>query len=63
MGTTPLDDPKQGDRYSKYLVGIHGVDDVDKLDLEFLESLGFHGEEVAKVIQRGVRAHGTRGSC
>jgi hypothetical protein len=31
------------------------VDDVEELDLEFLESLGFMGEEVNKIITRGVQ--------
>ena len=55
IGTSPLDDPKRGDIYSTYLVGINGVADVEELDLEFLESLGFIGEEVNKIITRGVQ--------
>jgi hypothetical protein len=53
----PLAYPKRGDLFSTYLVGINGVDDVEELDLEleFLESLGFIGEEVNIIITRCVQ--------
>ena len=55
VGTSPLADPKRGNLYRLYMGGIAGVEDVDDLTLTHLESLGFVGEEINRIITRGIQ--------
>ena len=55
IGTSPLADPKRGNLYRLYMGGITGVEDVDDLTLEHLENLGFVGEEINRIITRGIQ--------
>ena len=46
MGHSPLDDPKQGDLYLKYLGGIDGFNSMNDFKADFLNKLGFTNSEV-----------------
>lgn len=55
LSHSPLNDPKRGELYNKYLGGIDGLDLMD-YNTSFLEELGFEGREMETTIMRDIAA-------
>jgi hypothetical protein len=55
LSHSPLNDPKRGELYNKYLGGIDGLDLMD-YNTSCLEELGFEGREIETTIMRDIAA-------
>lgn len=55
-GHSPLDDPKQGDFYLKYLGGIKGFNLMNNFKANFLNELSFTDLEVHWLLLHGAEA-------